>query len=57
MFRKSREREQPVDAGKDVQVKNSRFQIVKLEERIAPHHHVGHDHGLGGRGCEHRFRC
>jgi hypothetical protein len=30
---------------------------VKLEERIAPHHHVGHDHGLGGRGCEHRFRC
>ena len=41
MFRKSRQREQPVEAGKDVQEKKRRFQIVKLEERIAPRHAHG----------------
>jgi len=29
--------------------RSGRFQIVKLEERIAPSH--GHQHGSGGRSC------
>jgi len=48
MFRKSRKREQPVDAVRDVQLKKSRFQIVKLEERIAPCHRGRCSGGGGG---------
>ena len=33
----------------ETQQKPPRFQIVKLEERMAPSH--GHQHGSGGRSC------
>ena len=41
MFRKSRKAQQAIEPGKEAQAKKSRFQIVKLEERIAPCH-AGH---------------
>ena len=44
MFRKSRKAEQTIEPRKEVKARKSRFQIVKLEERIAP---------CGGRG----FHC
>ena len=38
--------------------KKPRFQIEKLEERIAPHHRVGHDHGVCRGGVNPRGgRC
>jgi len=36
MFRKSQKVQQTIEPQKEVQEKKSRFQIVKLEERIAP---------------------
>lgn len=36
MFRKSRKAQQAIEPGKEAEPKKSRFQIVKLEERIAP---------------------
>ena len=36
MFGKSRKAEQAIEPGKEAEPKKSRFQIVKLEERIAP---------------------
>jgi len=41
MFRKSRKVEQSVESQKEVNEKKSRFQIMKLEERIAPRHARG----------------
>ena len=42
MQRESRKEEQPAEPRKDVKERKRRFQIVKLEERIAP--------GKGGNG-------
>ena len=42
MQRESRREEQPAEPRKDVKERKRRFQIVKLEERIAP--------GGGGNG-------
>ena len=42
MQRESRKEEQPAEPRKDVKERKRRFQIVKLEERIAP--------GGGGNG-------
>ena len=36
MFRKSSKAERSTEPQKEVKARNSRFQIVKLEERIAP---------------------
>jgi len=36
MFRKSRKAEQATEPQREVKARKSRFQIVKLEERIAP---------------------
>jgi hypothetical protein len=47
MQRESRKEEQPAEARKDVKERKRRFQIVKLEERIAP----GGGHTLKGRAC------
>ena len=41
MQRESRKEEQPAEPRKDVKERKRRFEIVKLEERIAP----------GGSGC------
>jgi hypothetical protein len=55
MQRESRKEEQPTEPRKDVTERKRRFQIVKLEERIAP--------GGGGNGkhsdfCQYtRHRC
>ena len=38
MQRESRKEEQPAEPRKDVKERKRRFQIVKLEERIAPGH-------------------
>jgi hypothetical protein len=48
MQRESRKEEQPAEPRKDVKERKRRFQIVKLEERIAP--------GLGGNG-KHSVTC
>jgi hypothetical protein len=37
MFRKLRKAEQTIEPQKEVKESKGRFQIVKLEERIAPH--------------------
>ena len=37
MLRKPRKAEQAIEPREEVQARKSRFQIVKLEERIAPH--------------------
>jgi hypothetical protein len=42
----SRKEEQPAEPRKDVKERKRRFQIVKLEERIAP----GGGHGKGSNG-------
>ena len=55
MQRESRNEEQPVEPRKDVKERKRRFQIVKLEERIAPgggngngsNYGCGHSHGNG----------
>jgi len=41
----SRKEEQPAEPCKDVKERKRRFQIVKLEERIAPHIHYSNSHG------------
>ena len=46
MQRESRKEEQPAEPRKDVKELKRRFQIVKLEERIAP----GGGHGKGSNG-------
>jgi hypothetical protein len=38
----SRKEEQAAEHREDVKERKRRFQIVKLEERIAPRHHYGH---------------
>jgi hypothetical protein len=50
----SRKEEQPAEPRKDVKERKRRFQIVKLEERIAPHIHYGHS---GPYGCSSRGHC
>jgi hypothetical protein len=52
----SRKEEQPAQLRKDVTERKRRFQIVKLEERIAPG--GGHGNGSNG-GCGHTYqkRC
>jgi hypothetical protein len=47
MFRKSRKAEQTIEPQKEVKARKSRFQIVKLEERIAPRGGCGY----GGGSC------
>lgn len=47
MLREPRKTKQAVEVRKDKQT--GRFQIVRLEERIAPSHKLGHGHG-GGKG-------
>jgi hypothetical protein len=42
MQRESRKEEQPAEPRKDVKERKRRFQIVKLEERIAPGVHPDH---------------
>jgi hypothetical protein len=49
MFGKSRKAQQAIERGNEAEAKKSRFQIVKLEERIAPSPGVCYDHGR--RGC------
>ena len=49
MQRESRKEEQPAEPRKDVKERKRRFQIVKLEERIAP--------GLGGNGKHSDVDC
>ena len=54
MFQKSRKAEQTSDPRNEVKARKSRFQIVKLEERIAPIHRSGRCHGGpkgGGPHC------
>ena len=52
MQRESRKVEQPAEPRKDVKERKRRFQIVKLEERIAP----GGGNGKGSNlGCGHTF--
>ncbi len=36
---------------KTTETKKPRFKIEKLEERIAPHHRVWHNHGPGIHRC------
>jgi hypothetical protein len=56
MLPDSRKEEQPAQLRKDVTERKRRFQIIKLEERIAPgsgngngsNYGCGHSHG---RGC------
>jgi len=51
MLRKPRKAEQATEPCEQVQARNSRFQIVKLEERIAPSAcRRGGCHG-GGSNC------
>ena len=53
MFRKSQKVQQTTEPGHEVVAKKSRFQIMKLEERIAPIHR-GRCHGGpkgGGPHC------
>ena len=53
MQRESRKEEQPAEPRKDVKERKPRFQIVKLEERIAPGGGKSH-----GNGCvESGFHC
>ena len=53
----TRKAEQPAEPRKDVKERKRRFQIVKLEERIAP----GGGHGNGSNYCggytHHPVRC
>jgi hypothetical protein len=54
MQRESRKEEQPAEPRKDVKERQRRFQIVKLEERIAP----GGGHTHHGRACaSERLAC
>ena len=58
MQRESRKEEQPAEPRKDVKERKHRFQIVKLEERIAPGggHGNGSNFGCGGGGPHTDFR-
>ena len=53
MFRKARKAEQSTEPQKEAKEKKSRFQIVKLEERIAPSHSRNHNPGTGGNDSCH----
>ena len=55
MQRESRKEEQPAEPRKDVKERNRRFQIVKLEERIAPGGGNGKQH-TADLGCGHSHR-
>jgi hypothetical protein len=50
MQRESRKEEQPAEPRKDLKKRKRRFQIVKLEERIAPGGGNG-KHSLPANGC------
>ena len=43
MLRKPQKVQQAIEAQKEVKERKSRFQIMKLEERIAPRHADMHD--------------
>jgi hypothetical protein len=47
----SRQEEQPAEPRKDVKERKRRFQIVKLEERIAPGGGGNGKHSLAANGC------
>ena len=54
MLRKPQKVQQSIEPQKEVKERKSRFQIVKLEERIAPIHRFGRCHGGpkgGGPHC------
>ena len=52
MQRESRTEEQPAEPRKDVKERKRHFQIVKLEERIAPGHgNPNKTHHHNGNGC------
>ena len=55
MFRKSRKAVRAIEPGKEAKERKSRFQIVKLEERIAPCNPHFNPHGkyVGANGCRH----
>jgi hypothetical protein len=60
MQRESRNEEQPAEPRKDVKERKRRFQIVKLEERIAPGggNNGKHSHVNGcGHYTEYRAGC
>ena len=46
MFGKSQKVQQTIEPEKEVKERKSRFQIVKLEERIAPSHNARHNAGF-----------
>jgi hypothetical protein len=54
MFGKSRKAQQAIEPGKEAESKKSRFQIVKLEERIAPNRPHCY---YSGPGKHHRYGC
>ena len=59
MLRKPQKVQQTIEAQKEVKERKSRFQIVKLEERIAPNKGGIPNGGFGqGHHCNpHKERC
>jgi hypothetical protein len=54
MQRESRKEDQPAEPRKDVKERKRRFQIVKLEERIAP---GGGGNGKHSDACHSHVHC